>query len=523
MKLRDRARQVFGRDKHEHTVVAPKVHHAVFNDMRRRSTKIDDIVATPPQLGDEINSTPLDSKVWERLCEDTFAEYFGEDEPTVRGRDKINPAYRVNRELTDKQARSERFADLHSMTRGQTTESALAWMSAMESLSEGYGDELKEHGEQQNEVAESQAELESIDDQLAALRNQRQNAPGGQRTVDSIDQQIRDLAQEKRDAVTDLKQAIANQQASAGSLQDAVRAAVANATDAAEEAAAVASLLPGAGPGVERQLSTEQMLDFADRVSSSDILRSVLEMMGRMKLSMGSKRRQLRKGGNEEMVDIETGDDLALVLPHEKALLAHPIARLDFFRRFHERSLMQYEMWSEQELKRGPLIIIADGSASMAGAKNVFARGMSLAALAIANEEGRNAAAIEYGSVGEITTFLFSKDEPLNLPVALEFAEHFFCGGTNTVGALAAARQLMLDEAPFHTADLIILTDGIDIVDDLTIETRDELREMGVKIHGVAIGMDPSNYLLTVCDGTSSVFDFAGPNATSDRLAIDMS
>jgi uncharacterized protein with von Willebrand factor type A (vWA) domain len=223
------------------------------------------------------------------------------------------------------------------------------------------------------------------------------------------------------------------------------------------------------------------------------------------------------------MVDIEMGDELRLVLPAEKVLLMHPVGQLDFYRRYHERSLMQYEMWSEQELKKGPLIFGADGSDSMRGAANEFCRGLTLTGCGIANREGRNTAALEFGSEGQLREFWFAGDKPLDTATALDFAEHFFAGGTDINQVLLRAYDLINTEAPFHSADLVIVTDGGDIVTDSTIVLRDKLREMGVKIHGIAIGMAPTDYLLTVCDNTSSVFDYSGPNATSDRLAIDIS
>jgi uncharacterized protein with von Willebrand factor type A (vWA) domain len=519
MKLRDRARRLFGREERlsEHAVRATMVDHAVFHDVRKRATKIEELAASPPTLP---NGSTLDAKVWERLGEDVWSEFFGDSEPALRAREKIDPRFRVNRELADKQARDDSFREARVMTRGHTTESALGWLGAMGCLAQSYGEELGEHGERENEIADKQDEIESLDDALAELRRSRQGQP---EQMAAIDQQTRELAKGKRRAVAALSEAEADQQRHAGDLIDAARVAVAMASKDAVRAVKAASLLPGNGPGSETRVNTEQMIEFGERVRGSRVLQRVLEMMGRMELSMGTVRRTLRKGGYEEMVDIEAGNELALVLPHEKMLLMHPIGRLDFYRRFHEHSLMQYEMWSEQELKRGPVIFAADGSGSMQGAKNVFCRGLTLASCSIANHEGRNTAAIEFGSKGQLREFWFPGDRSLDTAVALDFAEHFFKGGTDINQVLARAYDLIAGEAPFHSADLVIVTDGGDRLTESTFALRDKLREMHVKIHGICVGIRPTQYMVETCDNVSSVFEFVGPNSTTDRLAIDLS
>lgn len=516
MSLRTRARKLFGRELSEHTVKATKVDHAVLHDVRKRAQALDEAITTPPRLP---NDEALDGKVWERLTEDLWSEFYGDDEPEVRARDKVDSRFQVNRQLADKQARDDGFRDLRSMTRGEVTESALGLLGALGSLRESYGDELAEHAERQNEIADLQDNVDAIDDQLEALRQQRNEIWSD---PEEVDEQIRDLAKRKRQAIDGLKETVAQQAHHAGDLIDDARGVIAQAAEEAKDAIQVASLLPGKGAGSGKRVSIDQMLAFAQRVDGNPVLQQVLEMLGRLELSMGNTRRQMRKGGFEELVDIELGNELAAVLPAEKMLLTHPVARLDFYRRFHERSLMQYEYQSELELKKGPIIFAADGSGSMSGAPNVFARGLTLAACSIGNREGRNTAAVEFSSSGEIREFFFPKECPLDTETALDFAEHFYAGGTDINQVLRYARELIASEEPFHTADLVLVTDGGDVLTDESYTLRDELIAAGVKIHGLQIGAQPTQYLLTVCASVSSVLDFAGPNLTSDRLAIDL-
>lgn len=520
MKLFDKARRLMGRERqNENTVVTSKVETAVFDDIVRRSEKVRERLDATPILPDQ---SELDAKVWHKLGEDVWSEFYGLDTPTIRPRDRIAEQFRINRELADKQARDKDYDDLHAKTNGQTLESAIAWLGAMDSFAQDFAGPLGDHAERANEIADAERTIDDIDAALESLRQQRRDSADDQSMVDHIDGLIRMNAQAKREAVTEMQAAVAAQQQNMGSLMDAARAAASKAAGNAEQMVESTSLMPGSGGGPGTHVGIDQMLEFGARVQDSHVLRAVLDMMGRLEVSMGTIRRQLRRGGYEEIVDIETGDDLRSVLPHERALLTHPVARLDFYRRYHERSLMQYETWSEEELKKGPLIVAADGSLSMGTARNVFARGVALASCSIANREGRNTAALEFGSTGQLTEFWFRGDHAIDNEAAMAYAEHFFGGGTDINQVLLRAYDLIRDEAPFHSADLLIITDGGDRLTESTIVLRDKLREMGVKIHGIAIDMAPTPYLLETCDNVSSVFDFAGPNNASNRLAIDL-
>lgn len=520
MNLRARAAKLFGRDGSENAVRVGRVDQAVFSDLRRRAPKIDDVVSTPPTLP---SGERLDGRVWEKLAEDVFSAHYSDDEPSVRARDRIDPRFHVNREVDDKLIRSESFIERRSMTRNERGPAAMGLLGELESLAKSYAEELAEHGEKQNEVARAQDEIEHADDMLEHLRELRNDGDPGGLTTEQIDEMIRENAKRKRATVDQLKRCQAQQRAMGGRLVDAARKAAGKAAQQGAKYAEIASLMPGKGEGPGRQMAPELMLELFDRMKGNQALQRMLALVGQIEVSMSSKRAQLRKGGYEEIVDIEQGNDLRNVLPMERALLAHPIASLDFYRRYLDRSLTQYEMWSEEELKRGPGIIAADGSSSMNGAPNEFCRALTLATMTILNREHRNCAALEFGSKGQLREFWFPAGRALDPGTCLDFLTHFYAGGTDINQTLVRAKALIDDEEPFHSADLVIITDGGDIVTEQTIELRDALRAMGVKIHGLVVGARVTDYVLTVCDTVSTVFDYAGPNESSDRLAIDLS
>lgn len=515
MSILTKAARLFSRKRTSPSVVEHStIDEAVLRDWRRRADRFDDALVTPP---DGAHPEP-----WEKLGEDVFFSHYTADEPALRDRESIDETYRLNRQVVDKMLRDDKFRERRPMTRSKGDLSAMGTMGSLESLRESYAsEEMIEHVNRQDKMAHESRVLDDLDEQMAELRRMRgELTEGGRR---GIDEQMRDLGGQKRhhsDALRLLEEQQAERAVAMGS---ATTHAAERAAQAATDAVEAAMLVPGVGKeqGAGQQLDPSTMFELAGKARTGKV-RKILEMMGAMRLAMSSKRRQERRGGFEEIVDIELGNDLQSVLPQEKMLMRHPVGRRDFFRRYQERSLMQYETHSEQELKRGPFIGIFDGSFSMDGAKNEWSRALGLAAFDIAHREKRNAAAIEFGGPDQTVTHRFPKDAPIDPTTVIEFAEHFFAGGTSILSGLREAKALMDTEAPFHAADILIVTDGEDTLTDEDRELAAELRSMGVRIHGIVIGIAPTAYMIEVCDHTTRVDELLGSNESSDRLAIDM-
>jgi uncharacterized protein with von Willebrand factor type A (vWA) domain len=518
MSLLEKAKRLVGRGRPKLATSAvdrSKIEGAILRDMRKRAPVLNDAITTPPESATAAS--------WDELANDVWSTYFGEREPRLRPRDEMDPAYHVNREVVNRHIRSEEYENEHPRTAGKPVPSALGCVGALNSLRESYENELKEHADRAKEVEQAQDDLDRIDEYLSELRETRELAtPEGQ---EEIDEKIREAANEKRTTLSHLREQREQQRTHAADMAKAVRVAVEKAHAAAADAVDAAEMLPGVGKGAGSgsTANADAMFTFAEKIRGNATLRRVLEMMGRLDLSMGSTRRTMRKGGFEDIVDIEFGAEMPVVLAHEKALIRHPIGRLDFFRRFQERALMQYETVEERELKRGPCIFVNDGSASMKGVKNILARGLTLSTVNMMHRERRNTAAIEFGGPGQARCEFFPKDRPLDVETMIRFAEQFYNGGTSTLTGMRMALDLIKREAPFHSADLIIVTDGEDVVTPEDIAIRDELRAMGVKLHGIAVGLGVTNYLLNICDVTTSVTEFThDKNQASDRLAIEL-
>jgi uncharacterized protein with von Willebrand factor type A (vWA) domain len=170
---------------------------------------------------------------------------------------------------------------------------------------------------------------------------------------------------------------------------------------------------------------------------------------------------------------------------------------------------------------KGPIIEIHDGSGSMMSPeeKFIWATSLGLAMLTIAQRDKRDFAGIEFGSRGQLESWLFPKGETPDPERVLHFAGHFFGGGTSTVAGLREALRILKERPEFKSADVVLIGDGIDSVGTEDVAIAKELRDMGVRIHGISILHRGNAYMEQICDYVNEVMDLAGPNDASDELA----
>lgn len=521
MSVLTKAARLFSRHKKpelaRNTVKHDRVDSGVLNEWIERAPRLKAEFENEPAIEASMFSD-LDSDVWRDLVSDAFYEHFGYDEPRVLDESEILPSRHVNRVLADKLSRSEELRSVRSGTKNRPLESALATISAAQSLRESFERELKEHGDRSSEMAHLEGALDALEELLASQRADNQTTPGAHDAAD-----MKELIAKREETVKKLatlaqEQAIQAPQI-AGVAQQAVRKAAAAVKETVEQVKSIPGIGIGKAPGAGANLAPDVMFDLAQRWANSDVLKKIAELLGRLLPEMRTDRRTKRRHGVEEIVGIESGNDLPAVLPAELMRLKHPLLKLDFYRRFQEAQLLMYERTSTEDFKKGPMIVIIDESQSMSGAKIVWAKATAIALLMIANRENRSCALISFGSPGQLASWLWPKGKPIDPVTLTNAAEHFFNGGTSILTGLTRAAEIVADEAPFHRADVIVVTDGEDKWTEADAKLRDYLRAQSVAIHGVTCGTGPTAYLLELAERTTPVYEFEGGNEATTRLA----
>lgn len=502
----------------------------VLEDMTERASHFRGAMYERPEVdldnltddeGNAIELTPeerekaMEYLAWEDLFGDTFRALHTLESPELKGQEEIKPSRDLNRRIMQQIIASEKFTALRPDTRHDEIASAFATINMAEGLRESLQEEMKEMVVGAKRMADQEEQITGAQEALEQLREQVREQ-GGQAS-----QQQKEAIKQQAQAKSQARKSLAEQQAEQQQKGLAVGAieAIDKALEGAQETTEAVCSLPGTDPGTGQKLSPDEMLELAQKWKDNPELLDIAKMVGRMQRDIRYKRTNRVVGGREEIIDVKLGDDLPLLLPHEKVKLRHPVLRRDFIRRFYEKALVQYETRGYAEAGRGPIIVCLDGSGSMGGMPNIWARSLAISFIVIAKREKRDAAAVEFSSSGQQKRWDFMAKEPINPLKIVDFASHMFNGGTDITGGVIKAKEL-IDQVPaFKTADIVLMTDGQDYYQDDDEKLRNELRELGVRLHGVAIGSQSNEYLEEMCEETVSAWDLAGSNDATTHLA----
>lgn len=467
------------------------------------------------ELTDEERAKAMAYVAWEDLFGDTFRALHTLSEPELKGQDEIKPSRDLNRRILQQITASEKFQAMRPDTRHDEIAAAFATINMSDGLRESLQEEMKEMVVGAKRMAEQEQQITGAQEQLEAMRKAVEEQ-GGEAT-----QQQKEAMKQASSEKTQARQELAEQQAEQQQKGMAVGAieAIDKALEGAQEATDAIGSLPGTEKGTGQKLSPDEMIELAQKWKENPELFDMAKMVGRMQRDIRYRRTNRVVGGREEIIDVKLGDDLPLLLPSEKVKLRHPLLRRDFMRRYYERSLVQYETRGYAEAGRGPIIVCLDGSGSMGGMPNVWARSLAISFIAIAKREKRDAAAVEFSSAGQQKRWDFFAKEPINPLRIVDFASHMFNGGTDITGGVEKAKELIDLVPEFKTADIVLMTDGQDYYQEDDEKLREELRARGVRLHGVAIGMRSNAYLEEMCEETVAAWDLAGSNDATQHLA----
>lgn len=535
-RMRKRVRELFTRTKRlpelsDSVIKHDRLDDGVLEDMIDKAKHFRNRMMTAPRVdldnlededGNPIKLTKREKAAAERyvawgdLFSDSFRALHTLDQPELTPSDQIRPSRELNRRVMSQVISTEEFQDMRPDTRHDEIASAFAAMNLADGLEEALQGDLRRFVLEAKRLADKEEEALDAERELQELRN-RARQQG--RLSDRDKARIRALAQQKTQARHDIAQQ-QHQQQQVG-MGSGVTQAIDQAVKDAHDAAGAISALPGQGMGGGAVLSPDEMIDLARKWKENPELFEMAKMIGRMQRDIRYTRTNRVVGGREEIVDVKLGDDLPLLLPLEKVKLRNPLLRKDFMRRFYERSLVQYETRGYAEAGRGPIIICIDGSGSMCGMPNVWARSVALSFITIAKKEKRDAAAVEFSSRGQVKRWDFMAKEPVNPANIIDFASHMFQGGTDITQGIESSRDLVDQVPAFRSADIVVITDGQDGYGDEDFALRNNLRERGVRLHGVAVGMEAkqNRYLQEICDSVVSAWDLGGSNEATAHLA----
>lgn len=451
------------------------------------------------------------------LMGDIWKSLFTGQDPGVLGDEEIKPSRLVNRRIAQRVIASDEFQAVKPDCRHAEVEACFTTMSMGEKLQGLLGEEMREMAEKANEAATKERTAELAQEKLEAMREEVREQ-GGEATPEQ-EEAIQEAAQRKtnaREGAAKAAEEVEQMPITVGAAEQIEAAA-----EEGKKGAQVVASLPGVGKGQDTQLSVDEQLRLAQMFKDNPNLFAIAEAVGRIVRDMRFKRARRIVGGNEEVVDVELGNDLPRLFVSELAKLMDEDLELDFYRRFYERGLLEYSKIGSAEAGKGPLVCVMDGSGSMSGQKNVWARALALALLHICRREKRDFHAVEF-SHSETEQWSFPFSAGIDPEVVARMAGHFFGGGTDITLGLEVAEGTINSAPKFSKADVVLLSDGIDWFEEDDRRLREFFESEGIRVHGIMLGDRPSEYLHEMCDVEASAYDFSGPNQATDILAAEI-
>lgn len=453
-----------------------------------------EVDASPPTLaGDEqqaVHNDRYDEAAWQdamvlpglhgmvrRFGRDyDFAEPFLKDlywlfikgDPTVRDAAEMAPLFVPNRQLISEFAA---YPELHNL-RAHTVADPFNTVTAMESMGTEIEAAFKAMQQARQRADEhEQAVADCVDDeQVAALR----------------------AANEASATATAIR---------AGS---GFRAAATQAeADATEEAELSAGFGVGAG-----QL---QSLPFAERKAlmqrlKGNRLAKFAKLIGQFKAEADAQWRRRVDSAPSEIAGVELGDDLTRLSSAEMLNLAVPQLRLDWMRRYLDRSLLVWRLEGNERQGRGPLVVAVDESGTMTSAfggvtREAWSKALVLALVDVARRQRRQVVYI--GWAGRSDSMFVRRIEGLDDVIAV--TEHFINGGTFYEGALSAALGVAVsafDATSEGRADIVFMSDDSyrSLPESFVEDFNAQRARASVAVHGILIGSEDSGAMRQVCD-----------------------
>lgn len=442
------------------------------------------LVKSCPKLAGALGSR--EDSYWRGATQDVWADLF-KSEPK-----KLDPCPEhlgVQSELLTQAEKCSEWHELRSRTRLDEFAAAMGTMGVMEHLA--VPTELAKAQEAATEAIRSlrtqRARAEALEEAMEGLSGRRREKAAA--LLKATRGRMKNLHDPSAEAAA---KELAKARAAHGEglrlqIREAARQAAKDIDEAREWAGGF-----GSGPGAMRKSDLKTSMELAHRMRDSSKLRAIAEKAGRFVRLAVHKQATKTRHGVDEVVDIETGNDIGRLLPAELALLADPDTEDAFYKRYAEGELLQYRMEGKEREGRGPIVLCLDNSGSMNGGREIWAKAFALGLLTIAMRQDREFALMNFSDAGCCSTWGFRK--PYDTRTLMEALEEFHNGGTDYETPLARAVEHIGIRRGLQKADIVFVTDGQCRVNSGFLEMyRKDKQALGFSCLAVGIEMEDTS------------------------------
>ena len=328
-------------------------------------------------------------------------------------------------------------------------------------------EDLKKLAQEQNQNEKKQEELkkkaQSKDPQQAELAK-------------------RQLEQNRRDMQNKIN-------SKSGAIRRAVTAGIKKAEKQAEDDGQLMDNLGWSNGDVK--LKQMALPDRATLMEQARKIKHIAEYVGKMRALVSSCNSSKLKSQQVELCGVTMGNDVSKALPQELVQLRHPVLKYNFYRKFAEHQLLQYELTRNENAGKGHIICLLDDSGSMEGVQSL-ARGFMMGLLECAKSNNRNFALDIFSSYRNEFKREFEKGV-VSPQETLDILTVNFGGGTSYDNPIHYAMDTAKTNK-FKKADIVLITDGeCDLNGDTLKELLKFKKETDTKVIMIQIGGYHSN------------------------------
>ncbi len=439
----------------------------------------------------EIEGTKL-LKTFPPLAQDVFDALF-KYSPELQNVNLMKDSHRINHTLINKAIETPDYQKLRGFTKLDPVNSALATITIAQGLKTVIENELAEEKDLANKLAELEELIKKLQAEHGSLVDISQKAKDPTQKA-NFKNQASQCQQQLIISQASYKQLIEQQIAVLQGAQQKIRVAARGVCgNAVNQITEMAETLEswGSEAGSIQQLPPETRIKLAKRVAESPKLKALAKMIGRFRRLAIYAQKTKVKHGQDEIYDIEVGNNLQRIIPSELAALTDPLTKKEFMRKFTEGKLMQYSLRGTDKKGKGAIIICVDDSGSMSGIKELWSKATALGLLEIAQMQHRDFACIHFGGENDpldVTTIL--KGEKNITEKVIHMSEYFLGGGTDFQTPLDGALKI-LSAQEFKKADIVFVTDGIcDVSDEWLTKFMQEKKALNFRITSILCDVD---------------------------------
>lgn len=212
--------------------------------------------------------------------------------------------------------------------------------------------------------------------------------------------------------------------------------------------------------------SIPEALGLLERMKRSKSLKKFAELLGRIRKIAARKARAKIQGEGVRITASETGRDIKRAKISELVALTNPALRVKALNRWAKSELQLIGQQTKQKLGHGPIIVCEDGSGSMDGAKQQWAKAVTLSLAYYAKLQKRSYGWIHFGAKSTRLVDKVYQRGQVSSEQMLEIAETF-CNDSGTDFEKPLRRAIeMIQKEGLKKADICFITDGECAVSD---------------------------------------------------------